>query len=104
MTDHLCGVFPQGVEVGEIPGAGLTAVAHIAGRIWEHFIYQHFLSQVWVVQRGGGGSAPLLLVRNTRAIGVAHQTSEDSDMRKEHSDAVAETLCGDCELIHGGKL
>ena len=44
--------FPKVLQRVIYPMPGLPAVAHSAGRLCKHFMYQHFRSKVEVVQEG----------------------------------------------------
>ena len=43
-------------------------------------------------------------MKNANASKVDHQTLADGEIQKEHSDEVAETVCGDSKQVQGGYL
>ena len=44
--------LPGVLQEVKCPVPGCLSVAHSAGRLHEHFMYQHFISKVAVVQEG----------------------------------------------------
>ena len=70
-------------------------VAHSTGRLQEHFMYRHFWSHVAVVQEGAEQLPRCDYYGIHMPAGWIIKKSADSNMRQEHSDAVAEKECSD---------
>ena len=89
---------------------GCPEIAHSAGRLRDHFMYQHYFLVDSGGARGEGDSSLLLLVWHAHAREVDYQAPFDAEVQQEHAYAVVEGGRRDCEPMcrgflqpHGGR-
>ena len=96
--------FSRVLQEVNFPVPGCPRVAHIAGRLCEHFMYRHFRSKVTVVQEGTEPMTCCDLCGMHMTAGWLPRHRRTARCNKKQPYEVAEVGCGNCVQMFGGNV